>query len=202
MCYSLQASISSFIINIVSTFVLLNIRKNPNIKALTLFFAFVGLMQLYDFIFWLTQKRFLHFNSVVTKLAMITNHLQPLVLYLLLSYFTQIKFNSVTKFVLFFYIVFATFYSVTNFNKLTQTKVYGTTLKWDWNYFKYSTMLYTLFLISLSLLALHIPYPLNVFMLFINIVSYIFSYQISKNSETGRVWCKISAYIPLILFFF
>ena len=202
MCYSLQASISSFLINIVSTFLLLNVTKNPNIKALSIFFAFVSLMQLYDAIFWLTQHKFLHINSIVTKMAMVTNHLQPIILYFLLSIFTKIKFNFITNFVLILYIVFAFFYTHINFNKLTLTKIHGITLKWDWNYFKYAQFLYTLFLILLSLISFHLPYPLNILMFFINIISFVFSYKISKSSETGRVWCKIASYIPLILFFF
>lgn len=202
MCYSLQASISSLIINIISTIFLLNVTKNQYIKALSFFFAFVGIMQFYDAIFWLTQENFLHLNRVVTKMAMVTNHFQPIILYLLISLFTKIRFNLFTNLVLILYIIFATFYTYIHFNRLTLTKIHGITLKWEWNYFKYAPILYTLFLILLSLISFHLPYPLNILMFLVNIISFAFSYKISKSSGTGRLWCKIAAYIPLILILF
>ena len=104
MCYSLEVSRNSFLINVISCFMLFNFSKNNNAKILSLFFLFIGFMQLFDWIFWNNQDTFnekkMIVNKIFTKIAMIFNHLQPIVLALLLMYYKKSLKNMSVFFVM------------------------------------------------------------------------------------------------------
>jgi hypothetical protein len=88
-------------------------------KILGLFFGFVGLMQLYDWIFWDNNTRN-KVNFVFTKIAMITNHLQPIVLgSLILMYKGELPFISRLFFAS--YTVSALLYSAIIYNRIDYT---------------------------------------------------------------------------------
>jgi hypothetical protein len=80
MCYSKEVSQRSFILNLITSYILYTYTDNAENKIIAIFFAFVGSMQLYDWIFWETQDikntSQANINFITTKLAMITNHLQ------------------------------------------------------------------------------------------------------------------------------
>ena len=60
------------------------LNKNKTNKILAIFFAFIGLMQLFDWIFWenqnISNQNEKLINFIFTKIAMFVNHLQPIVL--------------------------------------------------------------------------------------------------------------------------
>ena len=65
--------------------------KSKTNKILAFFFGFVGFMQVFDWIFWKNQDmsdpKQEKTNYLFTKIAMIFNHLQPIVLGLLIFIF-------------------------------------------------------------------------------------------------------------------
>jgi len=157
-------------------------------------------MQWYDTIFWLNQTEN-NINFVFTKIAMITNHLQPIILALIV-YNVSLKFSSITIFFLILYIIFGIIYSTFAFNKIKYTLVTKKSfpvLFWEWNTLKGYFTMYTLFLIVFSLLFLELPYPINYIMLFLNLTSFIFSTYSIKKSSAGKLWCVIAVYAPLLL---
>ena len=205
MCNSLQSSIQSSITSLITCAILFNHTFHQNhtihlvFQSLALFFFFVSLMQWYDIIFWLNQtKNFT--NLAFTKIAMITNHLQPLVL----AYFVSLHFklSDVTKTSLLIYTVYAIFYSAYAFDKINYTLVSERSdpvLDWQWNSLDGCTIMYGLFLLSFVLVALDLPYPINYLLLIINIGSYVLSYYQSKKVNVGKYWCILAAYVPLLL---
>lgn len=215
MCYNKSSSIKAASIGILSSWLLYKnnlVNKNEyrNIfQLLAIFFAFVSLMQIYDAIFWwsLNDKDGKNkTNYWVTKVAMITNHLQPLVLAYLANRY--IPLNNITRIVLYVYIFMISVYSVEAFNKITYTvvtKESAPALYWEWNMLQnstfYSPLVYTIFLSVLSLISLHFPYPINYIMLIINLATFFFSKYTYKNLEIGRMWCHIAAYVPVFLLF-
>ena len=60
MCYDIQTSLIALVINIVTSIVLFIVAKNKErdanvsnqLKAVALFFLFVGFMQFWDILFW------------------------------------------------------------------------------------------------------------------------------------------------------
>ena len=84
MCYSKEASLNIFILNILTSYALYTYNSPSNVhKVLALFFGFVGFMQLFDWILWSNQDisdpHQASTNYKTTKIAMFFNHLQPTV---------------------------------------------------------------------------------------------------------------------------
>jgi hypothetical protein len=168
-------------------------------QSLALFFFFVSLMQWFDTIFWLNQTENFT-NFAFTKIAMIANHLQPLAL----AYFVSLHFklSDITKISLLVYTIYAIFYSAYAFNQIKYTLVTEKSkpvLDWEWNSLDGGTVMYALFLLSFSLVALDLPYPLNYLLLVINIGSFVLSYYQSKRENIGKFWCILAAYVPLLI---
>lgn len=209
MCYDLQASIRSSITSFITCYILYNNTLNQNNKIhytfqlLALFFAFVSLMQIYDWIFWESlnkNKGENQTNYIFTKIAMITNHLQPIIYAYLVNKVHTL--NSISKLVLVIYIILSFVYSIYAFNKITYTIVTDKSkpsLDWEWNFLEYSYPFYMLFLLSLTLTSLNLPYPLNSLMIVINICTFVFSYYTYKRETMGKGWCFIASYVPIFL---
>ena len=207
MCFDLQASIRSSLTSAITCFILYthNFHQNQRVhfifQRLALFFAFVSLMQVYDWIFWTNLKEN-KTNYIFTKIAMISNHLQPLVLAFLINQVAPLSDTSAL--VLGMYSIYSLYYSLQIYNKIDYTLVSersAPSLDWKWNSLDNSRLVYTLFVASFTFTCLNLPYPLNILMVFINIASFSFSSYTAKNTTGGELWCGITAYIPLLLLF-
>lgn len=202
MCYTKEVSRNAFIINIISCYILYNYHSNQNShKIFSLFFVFVGLMQLYDWIFWENQTKN-NINYITTKVAMISNHLQPIILACLLYYFNgNLTINS--KIILTIYIVTILYYSINIYNKIDYTLVsYRSkpSLDWQWNSQSNSVIIYTIFLLTFIILSFeNIVYPMNLFLTFLCIMSFTLASYYYKGINVGRLWCNYSSYIPLLI---
>ena len=86
MCYTAKDSLNAYVINFISSILLYKYSNSNDMKILALFLLFVGQMQLFDYLFWVNLKCN-KINKLVTKLAIIFNHLQPIVLFLLINYY-------------------------------------------------------------------------------------------------------------------
>jgi hypothetical protein len=199
MCYSSKASIIAFIINLISCIIIY--KKN---SIISLFFGFVGLMQLYDYIFWKNQKKN-NINYITTKIAILSNHLQPIILALLI-YFIQKKLNNLSLIIIIIYSIYSLYYTIKYWNNINYTlveKISRPSLYWRWNHMEKNNILYILFLLSLSISSFeNFNYPSNIILLFINIISFIFSFIFfDKIHSIGRFWCYFASYVPLLFLF-
>jgi hypothetical protein len=204
-----EASRNSFLINIITCYILYIATNNKTNKLLALFFLFIGMQQFFDWIFWthqnITDKNQAEINYVFTKIAMIFNHLQPIILGCLIYYFYgDLKYCS--KLVLMLYILVILIYSINIYNEIDYTLIKYKNgrsipiLFWEWNSEKYNEFVYTIFLICASILLYeNLDYPKNIICTSVIILSYLFSLYSFKNYAVGRFWCKIAAYIPLLL---
>lgn len=218
MCYSINASINASVVGFLSSYILYN---NPFtnstshtrmiFRQISIFFAFVTLMQVYDAIFWKSlQDRGgkNQTNYVFTKIAMITNHLQPIVLAYLINQI--IPLGDITMVVLYIYTFIAIMYSINAYNRIDYTLVSEQStpaLHWKWNTLNNDSLIkpelmYSLFLLTISVISLRLPYPLGVLMLLVNVLTFSFSKYTYKNTEIGRMWCFIAAYVPVFLLLF
>jgi hypothetical protein len=205
MCVSLRMSIISSITSLISASILYYFSKETVYKRLALFFLFVSLMQWYDIIFWLNQTPNTT-NYVFTKIAMISNHLQPIVLAYVLS--SEIKLNTITQILLYTYMIYAFFYSIVCFQNIQYTLVTPRTspvLDWEWNFIHGYMIMYVLFFVLDACILFHLPYPLNYIMITIQISSFVFSKYITRFFSVvhtaGKLWCVLASYIPIILLF-
>jgi hypothetical protein len=202
MCATLKHSIYNVIINFISSLLLFYIYKkkqlNKDILIIILFFLFISLMQIYDVIFWLNQKEN-NINYIFTKIAMITNQLQPIIFTYLISLYY--KLNDTTILILILYIFFSLYYCISIFNKINYTLVTKESypvLDWKWNNFYNSQHIYILFVLLLSLCSSYFQYPLNIISIIFTNLSLLFSYYYYKK-YIGKVWCIIAVYFPLLI---
>lgn len=211
MCYSLEVSKNSFIINVIACFILFNYNKfslNNNAKILSLFFLFVGFMQLFDWIFWNNQdtvnEKKMIVNKFFTKVAMIFNHIQPIVLaFLLLYYKKSLKKVSIFFLILYSVCIFyytSTIYDTVNYTFKHQINVHNTqrtSLEWKWNEQQNAFIVYSIYLLTLTILSYeNFNNPLNIILVFINLSSF---FLFNNGRDIGRFWCNYSSYIPVIL---
>lgn len=213
MCYSQEQSKKSLLINIIACYILYNYNNNNvTYKILALFFGFVGIMQLFDIIFWNNQNindsRQASINYITTKIAMFANHLQPIILAYLIYFYTG-SLGKVSKVILTIYIIVTVFYTFNAFDRIKYTQVSNAdsrnniirpSLKWDWNSQEYSSLVYFIFLLTLSILSYeNFQYPFNIVLVFINLFTFILSTYYYKGQSIGRFWCKFASWIPLLL---
>jgi small-conductance mechanosensitive channel len=166
---------------------------------------FVSLMQLYDILFWLYLSKN-KINYWTTKIAMITNHLQPIILALLILYIAKKKLNIYILGILVLYIIAFIIYSYIAWNKISYTLVDSRSepsLFWEWNNLdgSISVLFYGLYLLLVCALFYNgFEWPLNFICIGIVLVSYVLSFYYYKGqTSVGRFWCYFAGYIPLLL---
>lgn len=222
MCYSEEQSRKSFVINLITCYALYNYKNSPTYKILALFFGFVGLMQLFDIIFWTNQnikdEKQAKLNYITTKIAMFVNHLQPIVLALLIYVFTG-KLGQMSTIIVTIYSIVIIFYTISAYKNIKYTLVEKVSirdtndllfpypdddeirpsLKWDWNIQENAIVVYLIFLSTLMLLSYeNFKYPFNIVLTFINIFTFVLSAYYYKGKSLGRFWCKFAAWVPLL----
>lgn len=212
MCFTKEVSLFAFIINVISAFLLYKLSDNKELKIAALFFAFVGLMQLYDYIFWINQEKN-SINKITTKFAMVTNHLQPIVLGLLIYYFKGVV-DTCSKNLLISYIIAISVYTLYNFNKVNYTfiekcdsthikdekKCHKKSLSWEWNQKEYNNLVYFIFLLTICVLSMNnFSQPLNYILTSFALITFFVSFFNYKNNSIGRFWCYFASFIPAIL---
>lgn len=214
MCYSLEQSKIAFTVNIFTCYILYIYKNSPTYKILALFFLFVGLMQFFDIIFWENQnikdEKQEKINYITTKIAMMANHLQPIVLAILIYLFTG-KLGKSSQIIILIYTIFVVFFTILMYKKINYTVVdeisvrytneIKPSLNWSWNNNGYLFCVF--FLISCIILFYeNFKYPLNIFLIFIAVLSFILSAYYFKKKFMGRFWCKITAFMPIFFILF
>lgn len=121
MCIDAKTSIGSFIFGTIINGILLSSKPSTDYFIIALVYEYILSMQLFDFIAW-KDPNCGKLNMFATKGAFIQNMLQPVIVMLLLLYFTKIK-NKISKgivnILLVFYISYI-FYSL-YYNKLPKS---------------------------------------------------------------------------------
>lgn len=213
MCFSESQSQNTLILNIITCYILyIYYDKSDTHKILALFFKFVGFMQFFDLLFWRNQNiqdpTESLINYTVTKMAMLANHLQPIILALLIYIFTG-SLGKLSQIILLVYTVVIIYYSMFTWNKIKYTleeKIGGgdsrSSLRWDWTLQKNNFGVYFLFIITLSILTYeNFNYPMGIILLYTNLITFLLSAYYLKTKFIGRFWCKIAAFIPIMFIF-
>ena len=208
MCYTSSDSRNAYIINIISSLLLLSDYKDYDTKILAYFFLFVGQMQLFDYIFWKNQECNI-INKTSTKFAIIFNHLQPIILYLLIKYYgyQQSKLSTI---IIILYIIVAIKYTSDiwpNINCDQKEPVCCSLVKndiiyWQWNDQYNNLSIYILFLLSLVVSSFDLQNKQNqIIFSFASVITFFVSLKIPKlNQSSGRIWCYMASLIPLFIY--
>ena len=177
MCYDIQTSLIALVVNIVISIALFIVAKNKEnkerdanvsnqLKAVALFFLFVGFMQFWDILFW-SYDATTKVNMYATKMAMIWNHLEPIVLALLIYLFIG-KLTLPSMIMLVVYTVAIVAYSANGWSELRGTESTKDTcgsLYWQWNNMKGNTFVYGVLLICLLMMVQQLLQPLLILLI-------------------------------------
>lgn len=206
MCYTLRDSQLAFGINLISSCLLYYKaykEGKSQLKVLSLLFMFIGVMQFWDILFWTYPPDTL-VNLYATKLAMIWNNLEPIVMALLIYFFLP-PIDVSTKIIVGLYAVVVFCHMIYIWNSITSTEVCcdGNSLLWKWNYSTYSVHVYAYFLFTLLFLCYqYLTGTIRIVMIGFVLATYTFSlykHEIRKN--TGRFWCYFAAFGPILFMF-
>ena len=199
MCFNAPVSITTYIVGIIGCIILLKKKYTPEAA----FFLVVIQMQLIEFFLWKNQSCN-STNIFVTKLGIAVNHMEPVVFWLAILFFSEKKLPKWINYTMILYILAALFYTMNVNNTLctTVTPESSPHLYWKWNDMKYKNYFYVFFLftlIALSITGLKYGYHMAIIVLLSFIISYI---VYGKYKSTGAMWCFIAAAGPLIIPYF
>ena len=202
MCYSKELSMNSFLFGMTTSLLLIIFGKKENLHtnlAIGLFFMFVSLMQLVEYLIWSDINCVNGMNKVGTKLGPILNHLQPIVFLILLNLFVKSKNIIPTSIIVVLNVVYCVyvFHKYSDFKKeCTSVNTLGH-LYWDWKQnFNYISYFFIMILNTINYTS-----PL------INTTS-IYSYLLlifsafKFNQNIGEFWCLFVNSSPLIALFY
>ena len=162
-------------------------------------------MQLVEYFLWNDQSCN-DFNKLITKFGIILNHLQPIILYLLIKYFNDGRTFNLPKWINMFVIIYTiasiyyTKYVMNNECSLV-TPESSPHIEWLWNNTEYGTLYYCLFMIVMTLL---VYYGLSNGSIHASIIviGYVVSFILYyKKKSIGSLWCFYAAFAPLLLSF-
>lgn len=200
MCFNKDISIISYLIGI-SGCILLYYREY---KIESLFYAFVIQMQLIEYLLWLNNSCN-WINKLITKIGIVFNHLQPIILYILIIYYNsninKYSLNFI-NFIIIFYFISTIAYLSYNYKLLNSCTVgieNEKELFWEIQYGDFKKY-YIIFVFTLMLLILLGFNKHNYLNSYVVIMTYVISYIKYYNTKgVGTIWCLFAAYIPLLL---
>ena len=200
MCYNKEISIYTYIIGLLSSYLLIKNDK-PSLKILGCFFVIVIHMQLIDLFLW-TNNKCNNTNLQLSNVGAFLNFIQPIILYLAILYYKKDITNENKKklnIIILIYIVCLLIYCIDLFPLGCSgvTKLSHPYLQWSW-YKEGATILDVIFPIVLILLIYFgLDKPYNLYFSLICIISLILSFIIYKKKKIiGNMWCWFAALIP------
>lgn len=207
MCYTSSDSLNAYLINLLSSIILFHKSTNTDMKIISIFLLFVGQMQILDYIFW-ENTECNSINKLTTKTAILFNHLQPLVLFLLFTYYNYEQTN-ISKIILLLYTLFVIDYTIKLWpNENCEIEINENVccslplsdlsiIKWKWNYQPNSYVIYILFLVYLFSASFNFKTYKYLFSI-ISIGSFLIGSKIPKlNNSLGRAWCYLASFSPI-----
>lgn len=213
MCFNEQVSLFTYFLGSIGSIILYNY---SSLKPEAIFYLWVCLMQLIEFFLWKSQNcinentntnghthtdhNTTKQNLLFTKLGIFINHLEPIIYWLAILYFSTLP--SYVNYLMFIFIIVSSFYMK---NILSHTYCTSVTkesyphLYWKWNQGPFANIYYIYFLLMLILLSQHNKIYGNYHSSLI-LVSFILSYFIYKDSHVvGSMWCFAASFAPWAL---
>jgi hypothetical protein len=203
MCFSAEVSFTTFLLGITGSALLVNLGRADD-KILGFFLGFVSLMQGLEYLIWKNQKRDA-VNQQLTITAMILNHLQPIVLGVLVLFFNpKTGYRPIILGILAIYAVLITLYSLQFFKDPANLyTIKGEKhLEWNWNGLPYFNEMYAVFLLTLCIVGMGIPYQWFPFSFVVYAcVSYLTSWHIYRSEKVvGGLWCFWTSLLPFLIY--
>lgn len=202
MCFSAKVSFITLTLGLVTSFICILLGSVTD-KIVGYFFAFVSLMQVIEYLLWKHQICD-NYNRFLSIMGMILNHLQPVILAIVMLIFYKNNPNKKWIFVVvFIYLCVIIPYSQQFINnkklQCTIKDVKSKHLTWIWNDMKNYTISYFVFVLTACVLFL-LGLP-NIKMAILSIIVTIFTLTTTTfyyKDHVGALWCYYVVFIPTI----
>ena len=209
MCYTVESSLVALITGAIGALTLAW-KGDPYEVILALLFLFVIVMQFFDAVFWSTEKQVkegdrsaIFINRFFTKMAILFNHLQPIVLGGLIVYVTQNGLPLLSTLALITYALVAVTYTSNVWNDIDVTIEQPPAkpgLYWAWTKGEHYENMYRIFMVCLGILMLE-NLSTKAALLGLSLTAGTLFFSLERHggkSDAGRWWCNYAAYIPLL----
>ena len=199
MCYTLEDSRNSYILNFICSIILIYLAQSKKeYLVIGYFLLFVGQMQLFDYLFWKYPPPS-YINTLSTKLGIVFNNIQPIILLLLLHYY-NVQLSSLSIVITLIYVLYGGIYTLDALLRINHTNTRNNIMYWEWQHLKGNRITYALFILSFVCLSLNFN---NMSLRILSIVSILFTLYIGNKQNimdisTGRMWCYFASFVPLI----
>lgn len=206
MCYSKDLSITSLSFGIIASLSLIyfgNSQSSSTNKAIGYFFLFVTLMQLVEYFLWIDIDCVNGLNKIGSLIGPILNHLQPLVLLVLATFYLQpanlISPNIVipTNILYLIYVGYQYYkYISSQSNLCVKTNNFGH-LDWTWKKDFNYTFYFAISFINVANYYTNTNLMVSFGLSYLLLIASIFNF----NENIGEFWCLMVTGIPFINLF-
>lgn len=221
MCYSAETSLFTYLTAIAGSIGL----YKTNLVPESIFFGWIGHMQLIDYFLWKNQpcsisknnklckpeelKKCNKTNQITTSTGTIINNLEPFVLFMAIILFSNKTLPVWVLIMVLIFTIIMFIYTLDTFKDKTTiekkctyvTEESDPHLYWQWNYYNIpiNQYVYTFFVIIFILLSYYgLSNP--IFTTITITLSYIISLIVYRNKKAvGNMWCFAGAFMPWIL---
>ncbi len=221
MCYSAESSIFSYLAAITGSIGLYKTNLIPE----SVFFGWIGHMQLIDYFLWKNQpcaidknnkvckpdeiKTCNKVNQITTNTGIIINNLQPFVLFMAIILFSKNQLPVWVLILVLFFVIVMFLYTLDTFNNNTTiekkctyvTEQSDPHLYWQWNYHNkpFNQFIYTFFVLIFIILSYYgLSNP--IFTTISIALSYVISALVYDDKKAiGNMWCYAGAFMPWLL---
>jgi hypothetical protein len=206
MCFNYETSLFTFLVGTIFSVILMeygNVEFMAENETTGIFFMFISLIQLMDFLFWIDIKNDYGINKIVTILGPLFNVSQPIIFYLIKCFYYKPNVFSMKNFnlpvallnaayLIYFIIMYKQFLSQ---GELTTSTKNGH-LDWPWLQFA-STNFYLLVLAVNIFYLFDIKYALVLFGIVYAFLGLSMKYF---NYNAGELWCFFGSFVPFIMY--
>jgi hypothetical protein len=196
-------SIIAFTVGVIGSIFVYSLGKVYD-KILGLWFMFISCMQLVDFFLWRNQKCDL-INYITSIAGIILNHLQPIVLGIIILCVNTELTNQDIHYILWILLAYLCVIVPYTWQCIEKTqctlKNENNHMDWKWNRFEYHNIAYFVYLLVCYLLFFGFVPVYGILFARVNLLSFILSFFIYGN-EMGNMWCFFSVLLPICYYLF
>jgi hypothetical protein len=207
MCWDAKTSIITFIVGTILNIYVYTHFNTKNIKIVCIIWQWILLMQLAEFFIWrgLDTKNSAE-NRMGTKMALVLNILQPVIVYIVCICFLGNKISLTNKIVASIVIICYISFMLLKFNEVPEysqlnpsEKCSHINLKW-WQDIRLASLVYTFTLFAIIFL-LFSPLKLAIFVSAYILIALFISQKFYSCGQPS-IWCWLVVPLPLIVALF
>jgi len=194
MCFSEGASLATLLVGLTSSAFVYSIGR-PRDKIWGIFFAFVSLMQLIEYLLW-KHKVCDAYNKMLSMFGIILNLLQPVVFFFLVMYFKDIPNKKPLYIIITLYVALLSKHFIDYMKSPSCiVKGEGGHLRWKWADLKSAWFFHLIYIVSF--MALGYYSGMNGALWGVPLL-YTISYAVySRANVVGEMWCVLAVFAPI-----